>query len=61
MLRGLLSVSLVLAQLAAPALAAFGVTTSGNSLIVDTAGGLVFTGAFLSFDQHSERWVNHIC
>ncbi|KAF8607116.1 polysaccharide lyase family 4 protein [Ceratobasidium sp. AG-I] len=43
MLSGLFSVSLVLAQFAAPALAAFGVTTSGNSLIVDTAGGLVFT------------------
>ncbi|CAE6489084.1 unnamed protein product [Rhizoctonia solani] len=39
----LLSASLVLVDLAAPALAAFGVTESGNSFIVDTAGGLVFT------------------
>ncbi|CAE6424308.1 unnamed protein product [Rhizoctonia solani] len=41
--RSLLSASFILANLAAPALAAFGVTESGNSFIVDTAGGLVFT------------------
>ncbi|KAG9099673.1 hypothetical protein FS749_000677 [Ceratobasidium sp. UAMH 11750] len=43
MLRSLLSTSLLLSSLAAPALAGFGITVSGNSLIVDTAGGLVFT------------------
>ncbi|CAE6486624.1 unnamed protein product [Rhizoctonia solani] len=41
--RILLSTSLVLASFATSALAAFGVTESGNSFIVDTAGGLVFT------------------
>ncbi|KAB5588783.1 hypothetical protein CTheo_7770 [Ceratobasidium theobromae] len=41
--RTLLSASLILANLFAPALAAFGVTESGNSFVVDTAGGLVFT------------------
>ncbi|KAG8688067.1 hypothetical protein FRC11_006114 [Ceratobasidium sp. 423] len=41
--RTLLSASLILTSLVAPALAAFGVTESGNSFIVDTAGGLVFT------------------
>ncbi|KAG8702120.1 hypothetical protein FRC09_004931, partial [Ceratobasidium sp. 395] len=43
MLPSLLSVALALSSLAAPALAGFGLTTSGNSYIVDTAGGLVFT------------------
>ncbi|KAG9121138.1 hypothetical protein FRC07_003031 [Ceratobasidium sp. 392] len=43
MLRSLLSVSLALSSLVAPALAGFGLTVSGNSYIVDTAGGLVFT------------------
>ncbi|KAH7337478.1 hypothetical protein B0J17DRAFT_718240 [Rhizoctonia solani] len=41
--RTLLSVSLIVANFAAPVLAAFGVTESGDSFIVDTAGGLVFT------------------
>ncbi|KAG9074575.1 hypothetical protein FRC06_010598, partial [Ceratobasidium sp. 370] len=43
MLRSLLAASLFLSSFVAPALAGFGVTVSGNSLIVDTAGGLVFT------------------
>ena len=34
----------VLAALVAPTFAAFGLTESGNSWIVDTDGGLVFTG-----------------
>ncbi|QRW13534.1 rhamnogalacturonate lyase [Ceratobasidium sp. AG-Ba] len=43
MLSSVLSLSLLLSSLAAPVFAGFGVTVSGNSLIVDTAGGLVFT------------------
>ncbi|KAB5589444.1 hypothetical protein CTheo_7112 [Ceratobasidium theobromae] len=39
--RTLFSTSLILANLFAPVIAGFGVKESGNSLIVDTAGGLV--------------------
>ncbi|KAF8676545.1 Polysaccharide lyase family 4 protein [Rhizoctonia solani] len=41
--RTLLSASLLLTSFIAPAFAAFGVKESGNSFIVDTDGGLVFT------------------
>ncbi|ELU39353.1 rhamnogalacturonase B [Rhizoctonia solani AG-1 IA] len=41
--RTLLSASLLLASFIAPAFAGFGVKESGNSFVVDTDGGLVFT------------------
>ncbi|CAE6332279.1 unnamed protein product [Rhizoctonia solani] len=41
--RTLLSASLLLATFIAPAFAGFGVKESGNSFVVDTDGGLVFT------------------
>jgi hypothetical protein len=43
--RTLLSASLLLATFIAPAFAGFGVKESGNSFVVDTDGGLVFTGS----------------
>ncbi|CAE6517017.1 unnamed protein product [Rhizoctonia solani] len=43
MLRHILSASLFFASFIAPAVAGFGVTESGNSFVVDTDGGLVFT------------------
>jgi rhamnogalacturonan endolyase len=60
MLRSILSVSLVLSGVVAPALAAFGVTVSGNSLIVDTAGGLVFTGTPV-FNMHTHEPKSLFC
>jgi len=38
------AVLVALALLVSPAFAAFGITVSGKSMTVDTAGGLVFTG-----------------
>ena len=43
MVRSLFSIATILALAAAPAWAAFGYTTSGNLVTVDTAGGLVAT------------------
>lgn len=43
MVRSLFSIASILALAAAPAWAAFGYTTSGNLVTVDTAGGLVAT------------------
>lgn len=42
----LLPTFVLCASLLASSVAGFGVTTSGNSLIVDTEGGLIFTGPF---------------
>lgn len=45
----LLPAFVLCASLLASSVAGFGVTTSGNSLIVDTEGGLIFTGPFLLY------------